>query len=107
VDKLWNTDIIDRTKIPRMPWHDIAMKVTGKAAFDIGIHFIELWNHVMTDIVGDLHKDKDLLQPVERKHRTPSAFKTIILKEEEQGDGRPVTAEEVKLEDVPAVLEDD
>jgi phospholipase D1/2 len=69
VDKLWNTDIIDRDTVPRMPWHDVALKVTGKAAFDIGIHFIELWNHAMTDIVGDLHKDKRLLQPVERKTR--------------------------------------
>jgi phospholipase D1/2 len=70
VDKLWNQDIIERDKIPRMPWHDVALKVEGKAAFDIGIHFIELWNHVMTDMVGDLRRTKNLLQPVERRATT-------------------------------------
>ncbi len=48
-----------------MPWHDIAIKLTGKAAYDVGIHFIELWNHVMTDYIGNLRKNKALLQPVE------------------------------------------
>ncbi|KAG5673566.1 hypothetical protein PVAND_003604 [Polypedilum vanderplanki] len=38
------TDLIDRTKTPRMPWHDIASMVVGASARDISRHFIERWN---------------------------------------------------------------
>lgn len=65
VDKKWNEDGINRNLIPRMPWHDVSVKVVGKVAYDVGIHFIELWNNVMTDITGNMHRRKDLLQPVE------------------------------------------
>jgi phospholipase D1/2 len=74
VDKKWDQDLIDRNIIPRMPWHDIGMKVYGKAAYDVGIHFIELWNHVMTDITGDLYKNKNLLEPTQRSERAASNF---------------------------------
>lgn len=69
-------DSINRKEIPRMPWHDIAMKVTGKAAYDVSIHFIELWNHAMTDIAGDLYKNKQLLAPVQ-KQRASRTNKTV------------------------------
>ena len=59
----WERDSIDRNKVPRMPWHDVAVKIVGKAAGDVTLHFIELWNHVMTDILGAYWKDKQLLQP--------------------------------------------
>ncbi|CAG9323177.1 unnamed protein product [Blepharisma stoltei] len=59
----WNRDLINRKTTPRMPWHDIALKVSGKAASDVALHFIELWNHVMTDITGNYCKDKNLLEP--------------------------------------------
>lgn len=37
-------DLIDRTKTPRMPWHDIASVVVGQASRDVARHFIERWN---------------------------------------------------------------
>lgn len=37
-------DSIDRMKMPRLPWHDIGMKVKGLAARDAARHFIERWN---------------------------------------------------------------
>lgn len=37
-------DLIDRTKTPRMPWHDIACVVIGQASRDVARHFIERWN---------------------------------------------------------------
>eukprot|EP01080_Neovahlkampfia_damariscottae_P006568 gene6568-10731_t len=37
-------DYIDRKKIPRMPWQDIAMKVVGLAARDVSKNFIQRWN---------------------------------------------------------------
>lgn len=41
-------DLVDRTVIPRMPWHDIHARVDGKAAQDVGINFIQRWNHHLT-----------------------------------------------------------
>ncbi|CAG0924777.1 unnamed protein product, partial [Notodromas monacha] len=37
-------DLVDRTTTPRMPWHDIATMVQGKAARDVARHFIQRWN---------------------------------------------------------------
>lgn len=38
------TDLVDRTKMPRMPWHDISSVVVGSPARDVARHFIERWN---------------------------------------------------------------
>ncbi|XP_077204517.1 phospholipase D1 [Paroedura picta] len=37
-------DFIDRYTTPRMPWHDVASVVHGKAARDVARHFIQRWN---------------------------------------------------------------
>ncbi|KAJ2958557.1 hypothetical protein NQZ79_g5872 [Umbelopsis isabellina] len=37
-------DNMDRSKIPRMPWHDISMQVVGQPARDIARHFVQRWN---------------------------------------------------------------
>lgn len=37
-------DFIDRYTTPRMPWHDIAAVVHGRAARDVARHFIQRWN---------------------------------------------------------------
>eukprot|EP00817_Percolomonadidae_sp_ATCC50343_P006602 CAMPEP_0117426704 /NCGR_PEP_ID=MMETSP0758-20121206/6743_1 /TAXON_ID=63605 /ORGANISM="Percolomonas cosmopolitus, Strain AE-1 (ATCC 50343)" /LENGTH=1178 /DNA_ID=CAMNT_0005211989 /DNA_START=244 /DNA_END=3780 /DNA_ORIENTATION=- len=34
----------DRSKSPRMPWHDHQVKVVGKAAQDLSRNFVERWN---------------------------------------------------------------
>lgn len=56
-------DTIDRLQTPRMPWHDLGVKVTGTAAADLALHFIELWNHIMTDVTTAYRRRKSLLQP--------------------------------------------
>ncbi|ORY05424.1 phospholipase D/nuclease [Basidiobolus meristosporus CBS 931.73] len=42
----FNVDIINRKKLARMPWHDIALCVYGSTARDIERHFIERWNFI-------------------------------------------------------------
>ena len=37
-------DALPRNK-PRMPWHDVALKVQGRVVSDISSHFIEYWNN--------------------------------------------------------------
>ncbi|KAI9022223.1 hypothetical protein CLU79DRAFT_719197 [Phycomyces nitens] len=37
-------DNMDRSRLPRMPWHDVSMRVCGQPARDIARHFIQRWN---------------------------------------------------------------
>ena len=47
-------DILDkggepiRTKIPRMPWHDVSCMFNGEAVSDVAKHFIQRFNHNCT-----------------------------------------------------------
>ena len=40
-------EMYDRTKIPRMPWHDIGMQIVGQPARDLTRHFVQRWNYVL------------------------------------------------------------
>ncbi|KAI4257953.1 MAG: hypothetical protein L6R42_005375 [Xanthoria sp. 1 TBL-2021] len=40
-------EMYDRSKVPRMPWHDIAMQVIGQPARDLTRHFVQRWNFVL------------------------------------------------------------
>ena len=40
-------EMYDRTKTPRMPWHDIAMQIVGQPARDVGRHFVQRWNYIL------------------------------------------------------------
>ena len=40
-------EMYDRTRVPRMPWHDISMTVVGQPARDIGRHFVQRWNYIL------------------------------------------------------------
>ncbi|KAI1767329.1 phospholipase D [Hypoxylon sp. FL1150] len=39
-------EMYDRSKIPRMPWHDISMQVVGQPARDLTRHFVQRWNYL-------------------------------------------------------------
>ena len=36
--------------LPRMPWHDIGLKVEGRVVADISNHFIEYWNNSLIEV---------------------------------------------------------
>jgi len=40
-------EMYDRTKIPRMPWHDIGMQIVGQPARDLSRHFVQRWNYIL------------------------------------------------------------
>ncbi len=40
-------EMYDRTKIPRMPWHDIHMQIVGQPARDLTRHFVQRWNYIL------------------------------------------------------------
>ncbi|XP_074643651.1 phospholipase D1-like [Tubulanus polymorphus] len=46
-------DFIDRSNIPRMPWHDIGLVVYGRAAQDLARHFIQRWNFTKLEKVKE------------------------------------------------------
>ncbi|KAF9565693.1 phospholipase D [Agrocybe pediades] len=40
-------DMYDRTKVARMPWHDVAMQIVGQPARDLARHFVQRWNYLL------------------------------------------------------------
>ncbi|KZF19074.1 phospholipase D [Xylona heveae TC161] len=40
-------EMYDRARIPRMPWHDIAMQLVGQPARDLTRHFVQRWNYIL------------------------------------------------------------
>lgn len=40
-------EMYDRTTVPRMPWHDIAMQIVGQPARDVSRHFVQRWNYIL------------------------------------------------------------
>ncbi|KAI8980525.1 hypothetical protein BDB01DRAFT_836742 [Pilobolus umbonatus] len=45
----WDMRLIDKTIIPRMPWHDISLCVIGAPVLDVTRHFCERWNFIKHD----------------------------------------------------------
>ncbi|CAN8106450.1 unnamed protein product [Discula destructiva] len=39
-------EMYDRSKTPRMPWHDISMQIVGQPARDLTRHFVQRWNYL-------------------------------------------------------------
>ncbi|KAG0171892.1 hypothetical protein DFQ28_003801 [Apophysomyces sp. BC1034] len=60
--KNWDMRLIDKTVVPRMPWHDMSLCVIGGPVLDVARHFCERWNFVKHEKA--LKKEKvEFLQP--------------------------------------------
>ncbi|KAF8936921.1 hypothetical protein BGZ58_003523 [Dissophora ornata] len=44
--KEYNSELIERKLLSRMPWHDVSIGVAGQPARDIARHFVQRWNFV-------------------------------------------------------------
>ncbi|KAL5118780.1 Phospholipase D1 [Pleosporales sp. CAS-2024a] len=40
-------EMYDRSKVPRMPWHDVGMQIVGQPARDLTRHFVQRWNYLL------------------------------------------------------------
>ncbi|KAF8349296.1 phospholipase D, partial [Amanita rubescens] len=40
-------EMYDRSKTPRMPWHDVGLQIVGQPARDLARHFIQRWNWLL------------------------------------------------------------
>ncbi|XP_040858866.1 phospholipase D1 isoform X2 [Ochotona curzoniae] len=77
-------DFIDRYSTPRMPWHDIASAVHGRAARDVARHFIQRWN--FTKIMKPKYRSlsypfllpKSQTTAHELKYQVPGAVKAKV-----------------------------
>jgi len=45
----WKSNEVSKAEYGRMPWHDIAMGVTGPCVYDIAEHFVLRWNFCKRD----------------------------------------------------------
>ncbi|XP_029471136.1 phospholipase D1 isoform X1 [Rhinatrema bivittatum] len=66
-------DFIDRYTTPRMPWHDIASVVHGKAARDVSRHFIQRWN--FTKIMKPKYRSLSYPFLLPKSHKTAKDMK--------------------------------
>lgn len=69
-------DMYDRNEVPRMPWHDVHMMVTGQAARDLVRHFVQRWNYLI-------------------RQKRPSRFTPLLLP---AADLTPIQLEALNLE---------
>jgi phospholipase D1/2 len=49
---------IERINTPRMPWHDIAVRLEGPVVSDLSRHFVERWNYARMTTTGTFTKEK-------------------------------------------------
>ena len=51
----YDVSMVDRTVVPRMPWHDVHLQTFGQTAQDLARHFIQRWNFVKAEKA--MHKE--------------------------------------------------
>ncbi|KAI9306139.1 hypothetical protein BJ944DRAFT_264042 [Cunninghamella echinulata] len=62
--KNWDRLLVDKTSVPRMPWHDISLCVVGEPVLDVARHFCERWNFVKSEKALDKSKVPFLQPPL-------------------------------------------
>jgi phospholipase D1/2 len=56
---------LDRSRIPRMPWQDVAVSFDGEAAYDVAMGFIQRWNnHTAFQSAKDIEDIKAFPKPL-------------------------------------------
>ncbi|GAA5809595.1 hypothetical protein MFLAVUS_003006 [Mucor flavus] len=93
--KDWDMRLIDKTVIPRMPWHDMSLCVIGLPVLDVARHFCERWNFIKHEkainkdhvpfleppVGGMGRQQKFMEEPQEEEHH----FRTLCHKPRVQG----------------------
>ncbi|KAI8085326.1 hypothetical protein BDF21DRAFT_379811 [Thamnidium elegans] len=62
--KDWDMKLIDKTVIPRMPWHDISLCMLGQPVLDVARHFCDRWNFIKQSKSLDKQKAPFLKPPL-------------------------------------------
>lgn len=56
-------DNMDRKTLPRMPWHDVSLRLCGQPARDIDRHFVQRWNFLRRSKAAAPKRPTPLLLP--------------------------------------------
>jgi phospholipase D1/2 len=48
----WDLQLIDKTTLARMPWHDISLAMLGGPVLDVIRHACERWNFIKASVAG-------------------------------------------------------
>ncbi|KAI8365162.1 hypothetical protein BD560DRAFT_402302 [Blakeslea trispora] len=48
----YDKQLIDKQYMPRMPWHDVHVAMTGRSARDVARHFVQRWNFIKSNKEG-------------------------------------------------------
>ncbi|KAJ3513571.1 hypothetical protein NLJ89_g2876 [Agrocybe chaxingu] len=70
-------DMYDRTKVPRMPWHDVAMQIVGQPARDLARHFVQRTS--VNDVKIENNIGDAIVHRIIRAHRDRTPWKCCIL----------------------------
>lgn len=75
----YNENVIDRSTIPRMPWHDVSCQVQGQPVRDLARHFIQKWNFIKTK--KTMHKNNyEYLVPLPDLSYTPGSCTLQVVR---------------------------
>ncbi|CAJ0748142.1 3338_t:CDS:2, partial [Entrophospora sp. SA101] len=58
----FEAELVDKSKVPRMPWHDVSIGMTGTPARDVARHFVQRWNFIKDEKAFE-RKDIPFLTP--------------------------------------------
>ncbi len=79
-----STCLVDRSSVPRMPWHDVHCRVEGQIAADLARHFIQSWNFIKSQKAQSKGEELPFLMPDEDEFTvddtaagTSSALQTV------------------------------
>ena len=67
------TDVLQRDKHARMPWHDVHVKICGASAYHLSLNFVQRWNHHLDSASSSRRKRLTRLNPsLMKSHVAPS-----------------------------------
>jgi phospholipase D1/2 len=58
--------LVDRQRVPRLPWHDVAVRLCGAVAGDVMTNFVQRWNHAIRSGAATSSKKMHYLLPLSR-----------------------------------------
>lgn len=79
--------MLDSIKQPRMPWHDVHMRLEGSSVYDLSRNFIDRWNSLQARFDGKVQKMPSVLTGLLKfadKNLEPVPFKPHYLAQPER-----------------------
>ncbi|KAI9312755.1 hypothetical protein BX666DRAFT_1986220 [Dichotomocladium elegans] len=80
----WDMALIDRSIVPRMPWHDMSLCILGGPVLDVCRHFCERWNYIKHEKALDNDKIPYIQPPLGGFNRL-QRFELPSMNDDESG----------------------